>query len=228
MERMLRTGLMTGMMSIASVGWVMAQGAAPANPMPIKVTTQGGAQVFTISEGAEENEADERSDAAEHAKNVTGKSGGEGIRFEIQMEKATYLGVSAMPVSETLSSQLGIPKGQGLVVQSVDAEGPTAGKLQTNDILQKVNDQVLFNPQQFTSLVRSFKPGDEVTLIVLRAGKPVTVTTKLTEKLLPKSPWVRGGGSVGWVMDGTTGATARVGKRSAPQPASTAPVPPSR
>src|SRR5205085_591288 len=42
-------------------------------------------------------------------------------------------------------------------------------------------------------LVRTFKPGDEVKLSLIRAGKPQTVSAKLVEKELPVlddgSPW---------------------------------------
>ena len=121
----------------------------------------------------------------------------ESVRIQIPMEKATYLGIMSAPVSEAMASQLGLTKGTGLVVTFVDTKGPAAGKLEVNDVLQKLNDQVLFNQQQLTSLIRTFKAGDEVTLTVLRAGKPITVTAKLAEKETPK---VQVGG--GWGMVG--------------------------
>ena len=104
------------------------------------------------------------------------------------MEVVAYLGASTMPVDEALASQLGLASGEGLVVAYVDPKGPASETLQANDVLLKVNDQRLFNQQQFSALIRSFKSGDEVSLSVMRAGKPATLKAKLGETRVPKSP----------------------------------------
>ena len=126
---------------------------------------------------------------------------GEGEEQEaVQMEMAPYLGISTAPVQESLGAQLGLPRGAGLIVTMVDPKSPAAGKLEVNDVVQKVNDQVLFNGQQFSALIRTLKAGDEVTLTVFRKGKASTVTAKLAEKKLPKlqaGGWTIMGGGAG-------------------------------
>ncbi len=96
--------------------------------------------------------------------------------------KAAYLGVSASPLTPAMRSQLSLPAGVGLVVDVVDKDGPAAkAGLRQFDVLHKLNDQILVNLAQLAVLVRTFKPGDEITFTVIRQAKPTTLTAKLTE-----------------------------------------------
>lgn len=106
---------------------------------------------------------------------------------QIEREKAPYLGIATSSInSDTLSGQLGLPRGVGLAVDYVDDKGPSSGKLKQHDVLHKLNDQLLVNHMQLATLVRTFKPGDKVTLSVFRSGKPEQVQVELGEKELPK------------------------------------------
>ncbi|HZZ43771.1 MAG TPA: PDZ domain-containing protein [Tepidisphaeraceae bacterium] len=110
------------------------------------------------------------------------------IRINIQpdagkMVKAAFLGVTVSPVTAALRSQLKLPPGVGLVVESVE-DGSPAGKagIERYDILQNFNDQILIDPQQFGVLVRLAKPGTEVTLKAIHNGDSITVKAKLDER----------------------------------------------
>lgn len=83
----------------------------------------------------------------------------------------TFMGVSVSPASEELSIHLPLAKGTGLIVQSVSKDSPAqkAGILE-NDILTKLDDQILIHPTQFSVLVSSKKEGDSVKLSLLRKG----------------------------------------------------------
>jgi hypothetical protein len=97
--------------------------------------------------------------------------------------KAAYLGVSGSRPTPAMRSQLSLPVGVGLVVEVVDEDSPAAkAGLKQYDVLHKLNDQILVNLEQLAILVRTFKPGDEVTLTVLRQSKPTTFKAKLIEK----------------------------------------------
>ncbi len=100
-------------------------------------------------------------------------------------EKGPYLGVSASSAPASLRHQVQLPAGVGLVVDFISTKSPAddAG-LKQFDILHKLNDQLLINPQQLAVLVRTFKPGDEVMLAIIRDGKPQTLTLRLAEKEL--------------------------------------------
>jgi hypothetical protein len=101
------------------------------------------------------------------------------------MEKGAWLGVNTSPPPHVLRQQLQLPRGVGLVVDMVAPDSPAqqAGVKQY-DVLHKLNDQLLINQQQLAVLVRTFKPGDEVKLTVIRDGKPQDLTAKLVEKEL--------------------------------------------
>jgi len=107
----------------------------------------------------------------------------------LRLEKATFLGVAISPANPALQAQLGLPRESGLVVDEVLPESPAAkAGVKQYDILQKLNDQILFNGAQLSSLVHSFKAGAEVSLTLLREGKPTTVTVALGEHEEPVHP----------------------------------------
>lgn len=96
---------------------------------------------------------------------------------------APFLGVSTMPAPDSLRQRVELPPGIGLVVQSVEPGSPAeqAGVKQY-DILHKLNDQLLVNMEQLSVLVRTFKPGEEVRLTVVRGGRAQELTARLGER----------------------------------------------
>ncbi len=103
-----------------------------------------------------------------------------------EKESITYLGVETMPVSRTLSAQLGLPEDTGLVVMRVMKDSPATAALQKNDILTKFENQILIDMHQLRVLVRGKKEGDEVSLTYYRAGKENSVKVKLGKHDMPK------------------------------------------
>ena len=99
-----------------------------------------------------------------------------------EKEKATYLGVAVGDVDDTLREQLKLGRGVGIRVETVVPDSPAdkAG-LKAHDIIEKLDAQVLFNAQQLTALVRSFAPGDKVTLALVRQGDRQTLDVTLGE-----------------------------------------------
>lgn len=104
----------------------------------------------------------------------------------MEKEKVTFLGVETAPVSRTLAAQVGIARDTGLVVVRVSEKSPAAEVLKEDDVLTKLDDQVLVNQQQLGVLVRSRKEGDEVRLTVIRGGKETIVKAKLGSHEVPK------------------------------------------
>jgi beta-lactamase regulating signal transducer with metallopeptidase domain len=87
------------------------------------------------------------------------------------------LGARVDKPSETLVEQLGLPSGQGLVVQEVIPDSP-AGKvgLKANDILLELGGKPV--PSEFRDFVRmleDIKPNTPVDAVVLRKGKKETI-----------------------------------------------------
>lgn len=109
-----------------------------------------------------------------------------GHEGEGQGEKVTYLGVETGPVPRALAAHLDLERDHGLVVNSVAEESPASAVLKENDVLVKLDDQLLVDSRQLSVLVRGKKPGDEVKLTLIRAGKQHTVTAKLGERVMPR------------------------------------------
>ena len=86
--------------------------------------------------------------------------------------KVAFLGLLATKLSPVVGSQLGLPANLYLSVAMVSPDGPSekAGLMQY-DILKKLDDQILVNPEQLVELVRSKKIGQEVSPSILRVGE---------------------------------------------------------
>ena len=102
--------------------------------------------------------------------------------LSLQAKPATvaYLGLHTEPLSRGASHQLDFPAGIYLEVIHV-GEGSPAEKagVQIFDILQKMDDQILVNPEQFKQLVWLRKPGDMISLEVIRKRSPLLLTATL-------------------------------------------------
>ncbi len=109
---------------------------------------------------------------AAHSANILGDQGN---------ANAAYIGLSTAPVSPAVAEQLGLQSGMGLTVKAVDPEGPCSGLVARHDILQKLDGQILFNREQFTGILSTFKPDQAITLSVLRKSKTVAVEVRLSD-----------------------------------------------
>lgn len=98
-------------------------------------------------------------------------------------EKAAFLGVTASVADGALRNQLKLPRGIGVVIQSVGDESPAAAAgIQEHDVYTKLDDQWLVGQNQLGILIRMHKPGEEITLTGVREGSPITIKAKLGEK----------------------------------------------
>jgi membrane-associated protease RseP (regulator of RpoE activity) len=94
-------------------------------------------------------------------------------------KEVSYIGVATMPVPPPLTAQLKLKPGFGLLVGQVVENSPAAAAgLKENDILVKLDDQQLVDPNQLMTLVRSYTPGSDLTMTYISEGE--TKTAKLT------------------------------------------------
>lgn len=106
-----------------------------------------------------------------------------------------WLGVAVSDTTDPLSAQLGLKRGEGLVVNLVSTNSPAAAAgLQENDVLVELDGQMLVDPAQLRKLVQMHAEGDSIKIAYYRAGKRESVSAKLAkmppqETLGPKSPW---------------------------------------
>ncbi len=116
---------------------------------------------------------------------AVGSGGGAALSNEAK-EQVTYLGIAADAVSEELAAHLPLDAGVGLVVRSIGADSPAAkAGVGVNDVVTKIDDQLLVHPRQLQVLVRAKKDGDSISITYLRKGELKTVTAKLEKRELP-------------------------------------------
>jgi hypothetical protein len=125
---------------------------------------------------------------------------------QMEKEKVAFLGVETATVSRTLSAQLGLARDTGLVVTHIAEKSPAAEVLKEDDVLTKLDDQILIDQHQLGVLVRSKKEGDEIKLTVVRGGKEMTVKAKLALHEVPKMFGMFNGEGNGFNWQGFTAA----------------------
>ena len=105
--------------------------------------------------------------------------------FAPALEPAAYLGILVNPLEEQETATLALPPGIGLKIVYIDPQSKAAAVLKENDVLQKMDDQMLVNMEQLVVISRLHKGGESVTFSLLRDGKPAEASVELVEKELP-------------------------------------------
>ncbi len=100
-----------------------------------------------------------------------------------------FLGVNYLPVTKDVAKTLSLPIDYGALVTrgggsnvAVKSGSPAdkAGIVE-NDILTQINGERIDDKHSLGLLIQQYRPGDEVEIKLLRAGKEQTVKVKLTE-----------------------------------------------
>ena len=104
-------------------------------------------------------------------------------------DKVAYLGVVVTQADDTLRNQVKLPRGAGLNVMEVVPESPAdKSGIKPHDVLEKLDDQLLFNGEQLSALVRSRDPGAKITLTLVREGSRQRAEVTLGETEAPEPP----------------------------------------
>lgn len=79
----------------------------------------------------------------------------------------TYLGISGTDLTEEYASDLDVSN--GVYVNEVETESPAleAG-LQTGDVILKIDDSTIISMAQLNTIISSYQPRDEITIVVKR------------------------------------------------------------
>jgi serine protease Do len=131
---------------------------------------------------------------------LSGSGGNQGIGFAIPINMANavmqqilktgkvtrgYLGITLQPVTPAISQAMGLKEAGGVLINSVEPNGPAAGAgLQRGDVILSANGKPVGDLNSFRLTVSQMPPGSNVSLHVLRNGAPRDVSVKLGE--LPK------------------------------------------
>ena len=107
---------------------------------------------------------------------------------KVKPAAGAYAGISPALVTELARrgvTSKDVPPGVGVMVAFVDPKGPSMGVLAEDDILVRLDDQVLVNPEQFRALIGMRQPGDVVKIVAVREDEVVNVNLKLGSRNAP-------------------------------------------
>lgn len=94
-----------------------------------------------------------------------------------------WVGLMPADITPARLRQLGVAQEGGVLVQSVDDDGPAAkAGIQTEDIILRVNGRPLTKESSFRAAMAVTPPGSKATFDVLRGGKPQTITVDVGER----------------------------------------------
>jgi serine protease Do len=96
--------------------------------------------------------------------------------------KRGWLGISVQPLTEEFAEAYGLEEKTGVVVGDVfaDSAAERAG-LQRGDVITSVNRESVKDTAWFVNKIRTYSPGAEVRLGIVREGKTTRLTVKLDE-----------------------------------------------
>ena len=90
-----------------------------------------------------------------------------------------WLGVTIQQVSPEIAAAIGLDDPHGALVADVVADGPSAGKLETGDVILSFDGKRVELSRELPRLVAAAAPDGDVKVEVLRQGEPETVTMPL-------------------------------------------------
>jgi len=93
-----------------------------------------------------------------------------------------YMGINFQPITPDIALRYNLPAQWGVYIMKVSDGSPaSAAGLQQGDIITKVGDVMLDETHSYVNTLFTFKPGDQITLTVLRDGKEMPVQITLGE-----------------------------------------------
>jgi S1-C subfamily serine protease len=97
-----------------------------------------------------------------------------------------FLGIRYVPLNPAIARQLGVQTTDGVVVGQVQPGSPAASAgLQPRDVITAIDGQALKGDSALAEAVNAHKPGDSVTLSVLRGGQQQSLKVTLGQLPAP-------------------------------------------
>ena len=93
-----------------------------------------------------------------------------------------YLGIEPAPVTREVAAQLGLDQAAGILVMNV-GDGTPAAKagLQPGDVIVRLDDKPIDTVEDLFGELRQHRPGDRVTLTLIRDGREQQITATLAD-----------------------------------------------
>ncbi|MDX1621717.1 MAG: trypsin-like peptidase domain-containing protein [Nitriliruptorales bacterium] len=127
---------------------------------------------------------------------LSGSGGSQGVGFAIPVEQARatadqlieqgfvrhpFLGIGGRDLTREEAQRLGTDDG-AVIEQVVEDSGAADAGLEEGDVIVALNGQEITDMTDLIVEIRSYEPGDTVTVTVLRGGQEVTVDVELGER----------------------------------------------
>ena len=116
-------------------------------------------------------------------------NGNVGIGFAVPIDIAARSAAAIVKGEEIQIGYLGVSMGDatggqaGAVVQEVTPDSPAArAGLQAGDVVVSIDGKAVQDRSELVAAIRGHKPGDKVTLVVVRGGNETTITATLTQR----------------------------------------------
>ncbi len=92
------------------------------------------------------------------------------------------MGISYQAISPDIAAAYNLPVQWGVYVTKVAAGSPAGNAgLQVDDIITSLNNVTMDETHNYLNMLYTYKPGDQVTLGVMRGGKEITLQITLGE-----------------------------------------------
>ena len=94
-----------------------------------------------------------------------------------------FLGVSVTSINDNLLEYFGVDQGVGVLIDNVVEDSPASrAGIRVGDVLVLIENHEVESPGRLSRLIRRFKPGDEVKVLVVRSGREKTLTAVLADR----------------------------------------------
>ncbi|HEX4952836.1 MAG TPA: PDZ domain-containing protein [Thermoanaerobaculia bacterium] len=117
-----------------------------------------------------------------------------------------YLGIETLGLTSELREHFGAPKDAGILVSRVVADSPAAqAGIKVGDVIASVDGENVDSSWDLTAKIRPHDKGDNLTVEVIRNGRPVSLRATVGERdrqvvdVAPMMEW-HGGGPEGQAM----------------------------
>ena len=116
--------------------------------------------------------------------NGMGQAGSIGLGFAIPIDTAKRIADELIKTGTSTTPVVGVKlqmdfEGPGAKVVDITGKPATDSELRIDDIITKVNGQMITDPTALIVTIRSYAPGDRVTLTVDRGGQTVEIPVTL-------------------------------------------------
>ncbi len=98
------------------------------------------------------------------------------------------IGVSIQDVVAEDAAVYDLPSVSGVLVQTVDPQGPSVGQLQSEDVIVALDGDPVGYVAELQAKIAERRPGDRVDVTVYRDGRPVELTIRLDEAPITAQP----------------------------------------